>query len=75
MTRRDKCHIAGTQAQRLDEKQSAIAWHLLAGELVELGDADIPKFRQLMMAIRSSTILARRPDAAHRLFTWRARHS
>lgn len=60
ITRRDRCYLIGLRASRLDPTQAAAAWASLASRLVDMGEEDIPKFRPLLEAIRTSTIHARR---------------
>lgn len=56
MTRRDKVFLVGKRATKLSKNQSAWAWHVLASQLELFGDMDMPKFRQLLRAIRVATI-------------------
>lgn len=57
--RRDVLLAAGNRAGRfLEDYQAAVAWRFLAVELRELGDRDLPKFRDLVRAIRRATIAA-----------------
>jgi len=57
--RRDRIYATGRRAGMLTSEQSAAAWQHLAFQLEELGDKDLPMFRDLLGAIRSATILAR----------------
>lgn len=56
--RRDRVYLAGCRAGRLTDAQSAAAWRSLSAQLQELGELDIPKFRDVIAAIRSATITA-----------------
>lgn len=58
MTRRDACYFVGRRAGKLHPVRAAIAWEALARRLEALGDQDIPKFKDLLTAIRQSTIVA-----------------
>lgn len=58
--RRDLCYIVGIRAARLNPMEAATAWSLLAGQLEELGDEELPKFKHLISAIRTATIQAKR---------------
>lgn len=59
MTRRDYCYAVGVRAHRLRPNQAAEAWYFLATRLEALGDKDIPKFWDLLAAIRAGTIAAK----------------
>ncbi len=61
MTRRDLCYLVGRRAARLSFTQSAKAWQSLARSLEGLSDKDIPKFHDVMDAVRVATIVARQP--------------
>ncbi len=57
MTRRDLCHVVGRRARRLTDAQAVHAWRALSTHLEdELSMTDVPKFRQLLRAIRAATI-------------------
>lgn len=56
MTRRDKCRLVGLRAHRINDAQAARAWKVLAAELEQLGERDLPKFRDVLKAIRTATI-------------------
>lgn len=56
MTRRDRCHLVGVRAERLNAIQSGYAWNVLAGLLQAMGERDVPKFDDVMSAIRAATI-------------------
>ena len=56
MTRRDRCYLVGRRAKRLEPPQAAIAWDELATLVENFGDRDMPKFDDLLKAIRTATI-------------------
>jgi hypothetical protein len=60
MTRRDHCHLVGSRAFKLNVQESSLAWTELAYQLMELGEKDIPKYRDLIHAIRTATVRARK---------------
>lgn len=60
-TRRDMCFFVGRRAGMLKPDRAARAWALLAQRLEAMGDMDVPKFLDVMVAIRASAIMARRP--------------
>lgn len=65
MTRRDVLFLVGKRASKLDAAQSAVAWKTLAGYLRdEAATLDVPKFRDLVGAIRAATIAATAPSAS-----------
>lgn len=59
LIRRDLCGIVGERAAKLSDRQAARAWRNLAKELEALCEKDIPKFRDLLSAVRRSTIQGR----------------
>lgn len=59
--RRDICYAVGRRARTLSRMQSAAAWQDLADHIENLSEKDIPKFRDLLHAIRAATIYAKRP--------------
>lgn len=61
LPRRDKCLLAGKRAGMLSDSQSALAWKLLALEVMGTSELDMPKFKHLLRAIRKATIKAKRP--------------
>jgi len=56
MTRRDRCWLNGRRAYLLKQEQAAHAWQALAEGLAALGDKDVPRFDDLMAAIRRATV-------------------
>lgn len=52
MTRRDKCYSIGKRMSKLDIFKSAKAWESLAFMIEMQGEKDIPKFKDLLTAIR-----------------------
>jgi hypothetical protein len=57
--RRDMCFSVGRRAGLLNPQQAAVAWAELSRQLEGMGDMDVPKFRDVMDAIRSGTIAGR----------------
>jgi hypothetical protein len=62
MTRRDQCYFVGRRASFLAQAQAAM-WAALAHRVEAMAEMDIPKFRDLINAIRSATIMAGRKPA------------
>lgn len=58
MTRRDKCHLVGLRMMGLTHDQSSIAWKILSHKVCLLGEADIPKYKDLIHALRVATTKA-----------------
>lgn len=56
MTRRDTCYAVGRRMAKLAPDEAAAAWQRLATSLVEMFDMDIPKYKDLLAAIRNATI-------------------
>lgn len=71
MRRRDHCALVGKRAAALSPRRAAKAWALLAQKLDDLGMKDIPKYADIMQAIRQSTIEVARDmsDEAVRMAT------
>lgn len=61
MTRRDRCYLVGKRAGMLAHHQAARAWRMLAADIEAFGQADVPKFNQLLAAVRRSTIHSKHP--------------
>lgn len=59
-TRRDRCYLIGRRAQRLSPAQAADAWQRLAEKVEGFSLHDVPKFADLLSAVREATVLARR---------------
>lgn len=59
MTRRDKCYLVGRRASKLTPLQAAKAWAYLAWKVESFGEADVPKFNDLIWAIRNGTLVAK----------------
>lgn len=59
MTRRDKCYLVGKRAGKLPPLEAAAAWQVLAGHIEDMSEQDIPKFNDLLRAIRKATIDAK----------------
>ena len=62
MTRRDQCYFIGRRAKTCNDEQAAYAWINLAFRLEAMGENDIPKFRDLIHAIRLATIAAKQEN-------------
>lgn len=60
LTRRDRCWLVGIRASLLSDAAGARAWMELAARLQSLENKDVPKFDDLLGAVRSATIAARR---------------
>ena len=56
MTRRDQCYLVGRRALTLNPDEAALAWKALASQLEEMGKRDMPKYADLIRAVRASTI-------------------
>jgi len=55
--RRDQCHYVGKRALRLTKAQAACAWEIMAIFIEDLGEKDLPKYRDLITAVRMATII------------------
>ncbi len=62
LTRRDLCFLVGKRAAKLSREESANAWQFLSGWVESLGDADVPKFTNLIDGMRQATIVARHSE-------------
>jgi hypothetical protein len=60
--RRDRCYFVGLRSGKLTSRQASRAWQSLARELEALGEKDVPKFHDLLHAIRAATIQAKSND-------------
>lgn len=56
MTRRDQCYLVGRRARTCSIAQAAAAWTDLSARIEAMGDLDIPKFRDVLYAIRKATL-------------------
>jgi len=63
LTRRDRCYLLGRRASFLTGRKAAQAWRVLAHKVEAMGDMDMPKFMDLLVAIRTATIIGRRGRA------------
>lgn len=52
LTRRDLCLLYGRRMARLSPERAAAAWFKLGERLEAMGDLDVPKFDDLLVAIR-----------------------
>jgi hypothetical protein len=55
-TRRDMCYSVGRRAAALKPQEAAAAWQRLATLLGEMGEKDIPKFKDMLAAVRFANI-------------------
>lgn len=62
MNRRDKVYLVAKRAWRLTGCDAAKAWGHLALDLETIAKTDMPKFRDLLRAIRRATIAGRRDE-------------
>jgi hypothetical protein len=60
MTRRDRCYLFGRRAATLTPPQAAEAWYSLAEKVEGFGTMDVPKFNDLLIAIRVATVISKR---------------
>lgn len=60
LTRRDRCDLFGRRASTLTPAQAAAAWFHLAERIEAMGDLDVPKFNDLLIAFRVAHVRARR---------------
>lgn len=60
LTRRDRCYLFGRRAIRLTPPQAAEAWYKLAEKVESMGDLDVPKFNDLLIALRVATVSVKR---------------
>jgi acyl transferase domain-containing protein len=60
LTRRDRCYLFGRRGQAMSPPQAAAAWFHLSERIEAMGDLDVPKFNDLLIAFRVSTVRARR---------------
>ena len=59
MTRRDQCYVVGRRAQTLNATEAALAWKALGIQIEDLGKKDMPKYFDLIRAVRAATICGR----------------
>lgn len=50
------CFSVGVRASMLTPNQSFKAWQVLAKQIESFGNMDIPKYRDLIKAVRTATI-------------------
>lgn len=58
MNRRDRCYVVGRRASKIEGRRAAKAWESLARQLEAMGDKDVPKFYDLLVAIRAANLVA-----------------
>lgn len=56
MTRRDMCYMVGKRGARLTGKRAEKAWECLCRQVEALGEKDMPKYFDLLVAIRAATL-------------------
>jgi hypothetical protein len=59
-TRRDRCYLIGRRGQRLSPAQAAAAWFHVSEKIEAMGESDVPKFNDILIAFHVAAILARR---------------
>lgn len=59
MPRRTRCGLVGRRAAFLTPEQMEYAWMSVALALIGLENRDVPKFDDLLKAIRKATIVGR----------------
>lgn len=62
LTRRDRCYVIGRRGSALRPEQAFVAWYKLSEMIEEMGKMDVPKFNDLLIAFRVSTVYARRKN-------------
>jgi phosphoglycerate-specific signal transduction histidine kinase len=67
-TRRDRCLLFGRRMEKLTPMQAWHAWRRLAAKLRDLGDKDVPKFNDLLIAIDTATRMERMTPEAKRIW-------
>jgi hypothetical protein len=60
LTRRDRCYLFARRASRLTPPQAAEAWYALADKVEAMGEMDVPKFNDLLIAFRVATLRGKR---------------
>lgn len=56
--RRDRIYFVGLRAAKLNRDQAAAAWWNLGSKLLAMDQLDVPKYKDLVTAIRNATIEA-----------------
>ncbi len=56
--RRVRCYLVGRRASKLTPPQAVEAWYSLARQLEAMEEKDIPKFLDLLCAIRAANLFA-----------------
>lgn len=62
MPRRDQCWFIGRRMNRLHVNQAAFAWFALASRLEQLGEKDVPRYRDIIVTLRAIQLRARKLD-------------
>lgn len=63
LTRRDRCYLVARRASRLTHREASWAWMHLCSLLASFGQEErirLPKFNELLDAIRTATVQGRR---------------
>lgn len=61
--RRDQCYLVGMRGAFLAPDEAARAWFYLTGFLSEMGMLDVPKYRDVIRAVRRATIEGRKSSS------------
>lgn len=59
LRRRDECYLVGLRASKIRGAAAAVAWHLMADHLMALDTKDVPKYKDVLNAVRQATIKVR----------------
>lgn len=59
MTRRDRCYLIGRRGLRLTSYQAVKAWFHLADQIERMGDKDVPRFNDLLIAFEVAAVKAK----------------
>jgi hypothetical protein len=60
LTRRDRCFLVGRRAGKLNYSQAITAWFAFAVRVEEFGEKDVPKFNDILTAMRDATKVAKK---------------
>jgi len=60
LTRRDRCYVFGRRAAKLTPPQAVEAWYALSEKVEAMGEMDVPKFNDLLIAMRVATVRGKR---------------
>jgi|SRR5688572_17484946 len=59
LTRRDRCYLIGRRAATCSPDQAVAAWNHLARMVEKFGEKGVPKFNDLLIAVRVATVFAK----------------